>query len=240
MTDRFTIIWPVEAPPGSILTSDFANHVRIAKQNDYCYEPKAAAQCPKGYYYGGLDLVTDPAIGGEVRAAADSAAHIEVQDQGEKGYGLNVRITHRDGFYSIYAHLSGVMVKSGDDVKRGHIIGYTGWSGNVWDSNGQRTPQAAHLHFELRWNGKPLDPMLFLFEGAVVWPVEGMEWQVVTDYVNKRSEPSTIGGSQTVIGRIEKGQLVKPSRMVVREAWLDLGDGFCALVYQGNIYLRKR
>lgn len=66
-----------------------------------------------------------------------------------KGYGNLVLITHNDGYVTAYAHSDSVTVERGAKVTRGQPIGYTGTTGGV------SQPQ---LHFELRYNAKPVDP----------------------------------------------------------------------------------
>lgn len=65
-------------------------------------------------------------------------------------YGRYTLISHGDGIVTFYAHQSRQAVKDGDRVKRGEIIGYVGTTG--WSTG-------AHLHFEVRKNGTPYDPM---------------------------------------------------------------------------------
>lgn len=63
-------------------------------------------------------------------------------------YGNYVMLKHDDGNYTVYGHLQkGVLVKKGDRVKKGQVLGYMGASGYAID-NGQ------HLHFEIRVGGK--------------------------------------------------------------------------------------
>ncbi len=66
-----------------------------------------------------------------------------------KGYGNLVLITHNDGYVTAYAHSDSVTVARGAKVTRGQPIGYAGTTGGV------SQPQ---LHFELRYNTKPVDP----------------------------------------------------------------------------------
>ena len=68
---------------------------------------------------------------------------------GYGGYGNCIDIQHSDGWMSRYGHLSSMVVKVGDKVYQGQLIGY---SGNTGRSTG------AHLHFEIRQNGKFVDP----------------------------------------------------------------------------------
>lgn len=69
------------------------------------------------------------------------------------GYGNLVVIDHADGWQSWYAHLSAFSVVVGQQVNQGEIIGAAGSTGH---SSGP------HLHFELRHNGVPVDPLLYL------------------------------------------------------------------------------
>jgi len=69
------------------------------------------------------------------------------------GYGNMVMVDHGDGYYTIYGHLSEVLVGIGDDVKVGQKIGKIGDIGALGESM---------LHFELRKKGKPVDPLAYL------------------------------------------------------------------------------
>ncbi|MBX3481254.1 MAG: M23 family metallopeptidase [Caulobacter sp.] len=70
-------------------------------------------------------------------------------------YGRFIEVKHADGLTSFYAHLSrtGEGLKAGSPITAGQTIGYVGGTGR---STG------AHLHFEIRRNGKPLNPALFI------------------------------------------------------------------------------
>jgi len=70
-----------------------------------------------------------------------------------KGYGNLVLIRHANGYVSAYAHASELLVKRGDTVKRGQIIGRSGQTGSV------TSPQ---LHFEIRKGSTPVNPNQFL------------------------------------------------------------------------------
>lgn len=65
------------------------------------------------------------------------------------GYGNWVEIDHGDGYTTLYTHLQAIHVKPGQTVSAGDVIGAEG-------NTGRST--AAHLHFEIRKNGKALDP----------------------------------------------------------------------------------
>jgi len=69
------------------------------------------------------------------------------------GHGNSVLIAHKNNFHTRYSHNSEIMVKPGDEVKKGQIIALAGSTGN---STGP------HLHFEIRFNDIPLNPLDFL------------------------------------------------------------------------------
>ena len=69
------------------------------------------------------------------------------------GYGKVVKIKHRGGYTSLYAHQSRIRVKKGQKVKKGQVIGYVG---NTGRSTGP------HLHFGLYRYGRAIDPMKVL------------------------------------------------------------------------------
>src|SRR5690606_3890106 len=65
-------------------------------------------------------------------------------------YGRYVLIRHADGYESMYGHASRLFVAAGDSVERNEVIALSG-------STGRST--APHLHFELRKDGRPIDPL---------------------------------------------------------------------------------
>ena len=107
---------------------------------------------PFGYRWGRLHAGIDIAVpeGTPIRAA-DSGRVALAQYYG--GYGNYTCIDHGGGLSTCYGHQSGFAVSSGDSVTQGDVIGY---SGNTGSSTGP------HLHFEVRVNGTPVDPMGYL------------------------------------------------------------------------------
>jgi hypothetical protein len=93
----------------------------------------------------GLDVAAP--IGTEIRAAGGGVV-VEVKEDAE--YGLSVRLAHPDGYETLYAHASKILVQEGERVTRGHVIALSGNSGRS---------TAPHLHFEVRRAGKVLDPL---------------------------------------------------------------------------------
>lgn len=99
--------------------------------------------------HNGLDLAVP--IGTPVRAAADG---IVVEAGRQSGYGLTVRIDHGYGYQTLYGHNSQLLVRVGQKVTKGQIIARSG-------SSGRST--APHLHYEVRVNGKPVNPADYLW-----------------------------------------------------------------------------
>lgn len=75
------------------------------------------------------------------------------------GYGRMVEIDHGDGLTTRYAHMSKILVKEGDIVERGTVVGKVGSSGR---STG------AHLHYEIRRNGTAINPLRFIKAGRKI------------------------------------------------------------------------
>ena len=74
---------------------------------------------------------------------------------GNRGYGNQIEISHGYSYKTKYAHLSKILVKEGEHVKRGQVIGLVG---NTGKSVGP------HLHYEVRRNNVPINPINFFFQ----------------------------------------------------------------------------
>lgn len=75
-------------------------------------------------------------------------------DNSASGFGKHIRIDHGYGYVSLYAHMSRYNVRKGKKVKRGDLIGFVGSTGRS---------QAPHLHYEIRKNGKKINPINFYY-----------------------------------------------------------------------------
>ena len=70
-----------------------------------------------------------------------------------KGYGLLVIVDHGSGYFTLYAHAADILVKTGEGVSGGQVIAKVGDSGSL---------EGPQLYFELRYKGKPQDPLAWL------------------------------------------------------------------------------
>ncbi len=104
---------------------------------------------PRNPPHGGIDIgvrVGDPIY------AADNGV-VRYAGWNNVGYGYLIVLDHGNGFQTYYAHLSGIWVVCGQSVYQGAAIGAGG-------STGRST--GPHLHFEIRYDGYPQDPMYYL------------------------------------------------------------------------------
>jgi len=105
---------------------------------------------PRGKnFHKGIDIAS-PSYQ-EVKAAMDGEVILARNSGG--GYGNVVVLRHDSGFSSIYGHMNVIIAKEGEGVRQGQAIGGVG-------STGRAT--GPHLHFELRSEGRPVDPLPLL------------------------------------------------------------------------------
>ena len=125
-------LWPVVGP----ITSSFGE-----REDPFNGE---------GAFHKGIDI--SASMGQAIRAPADGTV---LMAGAASGYGREVMIDHGHGIHTIYGHLSGFAVTSGQDVRRGDIIGYVG-------SEGRST--GPHLHYEVRIHDTPVNPHKYMQE----------------------------------------------------------------------------
>lgn len=127
------IFFPIPISQTKRIASQFGNR-RDPKSKELAFHP-------------GVDLAADKAV--TVHASADGVVCFSgIAD----GYGNLIIIRHKFGFISYYGHMSLRYKNLNEKVQRGQIIGFVG-------STGKSTGN--HLHFEVRKNGRPINPFFF-------------------------------------------------------------------------------
>ncbi|MGR5177406.1 M23 family metallopeptidase [Vibrio parahaemolyticus] len=126
----------------------------------------------------GLDFAVN--TGTKIYAPADGV--VEVTRRSSKGSGNFLRLQHSFGFSSSYSHLKGFKVKSGQFVRKGELIAI---SGNTGLSSGP------HLHYEVRFVGRALDPKPFVEWGVnefedIFKKERGIRWESLVKTVEQR------------------------------------------------------
>jgi virulence factor Mce-like protein len=106
-----------------------------------------------GRMHTGIDI--DGVTGEPVVASADGTVVLAAY---YSGYGNAVIIDHGNGFSTLYGHLSSIDVDTGDVVTQGQLVGAVGCTGNCTGD---------HLHFEIRIEGTPVDPLPYLPGGSL-------------------------------------------------------------------------
>jgi lipoprotein NlpD len=112
--------------------------------------PTDRAAAPRAVPGGGILL--SGRLGQDVRAA--SAGRVVYTGSGLRGYGNLVIIKHADSLLSAYAHNREMLVHDGQDVAGGQVIAHMG--------EGEGVHRSPVLYFEIRQNGRPIDPLAFL------------------------------------------------------------------------------
>lgn len=106
-----------------------------------------------GRLHAGIDLAAG--TGAPIRAAAGGTV---TSSGNEGGYGRAIRILHSDGTVTVYGHMSKLIARGGQRVAAGELIGL---EGNTGQSTGP------HLHFEVRVNGSPINPVTWLRQRGI-------------------------------------------------------------------------
>lgn len=148
-SDHVMTLDPDEVNDPFTITNTFRLDLEKIEEKAWAYPlPDARVISPYGgaRRHSGVDLKTKP--NDEIYAAFDG----EVVASGPYyGYGNCIRIKHAYGLETLYSHQSKNMVKKGDKVKAGQVIGLTGRTGRA---------TTEHLHFEVSFGGKRLDPAI--------------------------------------------------------------------------------
>jgi len=107
--------------------------------------------CGINGYWGHTGMDISAPYGTIIRASAAGTVVKAVRQY--YNYGIHVKISHGNGIYTLYAHMSQLACSYGDYVQQGEIIGYVGSTGN---STGN------HCHFEIIINGRFMDPAKYI------------------------------------------------------------------------------
>lgn len=102
-----------------------------------------------GRMHEGIDI---DGYSGQPIVASKSGRVISAGDAGD-GYGTKVVIDHGGGYTTLYAHMSRLGSSVGSSVSQGQVVGYVGCTGSCTGD---------HLHFEVRINGAPQNPLSYL------------------------------------------------------------------------------
>jgi murein DD-endopeptidase MepM/ murein hydrolase activator NlpD len=129
-------VWPA---PGSTISQLFG-------PSPLTFEPPAFGL---PHFHTGLDLAAP--MGTPIRAGA--AGIVVAANPGTVGYGNYIIVAHDSHTLTLYGHLEAIGVKTGDSVAAGQVVGLMGSTGN---STGP------HVHFEVRIDNVPVDPMPLL------------------------------------------------------------------------------
>lgn len=111
-------------------------------------------------HHAGIDFT---APRGTAIIATGNGKVVRVENK-KRGYGKNVLIDHGYGFQTLYAHMYTIDVKNGDVVTKGQQLGTVGSTG---------TSTAPHLHYEVRIDGKAINPIDYVLDGLT--PTEYQE-----------------------------------------------------------------
>ena len=135
----------------------------------------------KRKFHKGIDLKAK--INTRVFATADGVIRF-VDKRGKSNFGKTVIIAHNFGFETIYAHLNKPLVKQGDIIKKGQLIAL---SGNTGRSTGP------HLHYEVRWASKLMNPIYFMKWGIenyenIFKQTRGIKWESLINLMNSQSK----------------------------------------------------
>lgn len=104
-------------------------------------------------YWGGHPAIDVGSWTGAAVKVADNGYVVSAGGGWNAGYGNHIIVDHGNGFVTLYAHLNSILVRPGENVSRGQQLGTVGNTGN---STGP------HLHFEIRYQGVPQNPLGYL------------------------------------------------------------------------------
>jgi len=104
----------------------------------------------KQTFHKGIDIATN--LGNPVVATADG---VVVEAKNDRIGGKTILISHGGGLSTLFYHLDKILVRPGQKVKRGDVIGLVGKTGKAL---------GPHLHYEVQVNGKSVNPLQYILE----------------------------------------------------------------------------
>lgn len=146
-------------PPSATAARAGSSKPVTRKQSEATPEPPPPWQWPTsgrvlagfdGKPGGGTGIVIGGQAGQAIRAAA--AGRVVYSGGGLIGYGQLIIVKHNDTYLSAYGYNASLLVKEGDNIRKGQRIA----------TMGEGPGQEPRLHFEIRRNGKPVDPRQYL------------------------------------------------------------------------------
>jgi len=153
---------------GKNKTQNSNNILRRSEKNHFTYEGNNAQSWMKvvtskfgekesfrnGKGHSGVDFRAP--VGTEITSITDGIVD-KIYDKPDRE-GLVISVKGRDGVRTLYMHLSKILVKKGDVIKRGQLIAKSGNSGQT--VNGR--PLAPHIHIQVKKDGKNIDPLVYV------------------------------------------------------------------------------
>lgn len=136
-------------------------------------------------FHKGVDYATK--FGSPIYAAAEGIIEY-IGNNG--GYGKYIKVKHKDGYSTCYAHISRFSgdVKLGSKVKQGQVIAYVGSTGIA---------TGPHLHYEVIYNGKHIDPLTIAHKSEVrLLDRELKEFKLFVDKIDKMINKEGSGGKE--------------------------------------------
>ncbi len=148
----------------------------------------------RGRPHKGIDI--DLQTGDEVKSILDG----KIRYVGYyRGYGNMVIVRHYNGIETLYAHLSELLVRENQEVKKGAVIGKGGVSGNA---------RGSHLHLEVSYHGKTINPE-YVFEFSNETEIRSDTFVVTKKWATPRRHRSTRKSNVVVYKTMDDVSLVK-------------------------------
>lgn len=149
---------PAAAPVGPTLSWSGERYSQSSRTDSMHFDwPVEEARTSRGFLLGkrwhyGVDLAAPKGT----PILASEAGVVVYAGKGFSGYGKLIVVEHNDEWATLYAHLNKYSVKEGERVKQGQKIGEMGRTGRA---------SGVHLHFEIRYNRQPVNPLMYLPQG---------------------------------------------------------------------------